>query len=181
MIDWIRSLGASATSSVEGLGQLTVFGGGITASLVRPPSRFGFFLRALSDAGVLARVPALARTPSRSSSPSQPRPKGSRAPLSWERWSRNVLCLQNVRWPSSQTRWAVRRPSLSNVNVSYRRSAFRDALDLFLGRLLGWARGLKCGIEHVLNTLECLIPILGSNINPLLVHFRNFPTCLSGY
>ncbi|MDC1294801.1 MlaE family lipid ABC transporter permease subunit [Myxococcota bacterium] len=54
MIDWIRSLGASATSFVEGLGQLTVFGGEITASLVRPPSRFGFFLRALYDAGVLS-------------------------------------------------------------------------------------------------------------------------------
>ena len=54
MIDWIRGLGASATSFVEGLGQLTVFGGEITASLVKPPSRFGFFLRALYDAGVLS-------------------------------------------------------------------------------------------------------------------------------
>jgi len=54
VIDWIRSLGASATSSVEGLGQLAVFGGELTTSLVKPPSRFGFFLRALYDAGVLS-------------------------------------------------------------------------------------------------------------------------------
>jgi phospholipid/cholesterol/gamma-HCH transport system permease protein len=50
----IRDLGAQTIGLVEGLGRLTVFGSSITASLVKPPTRFGFFLRALYDAGVLS-------------------------------------------------------------------------------------------------------------------------------
>ena len=50
----IRDLGAHAIFLVEGLGRLAAFGGSITSSLVRPPTRFGFFLRALYDAGVLS-------------------------------------------------------------------------------------------------------------------------------
>jgi phospholipid/cholesterol/gamma-HCH transport system permease protein len=50
----IRDLGAHAIFLVEGLGRLAAFGGSIASSLVRPPTRFGFFLRALYDAGVLS-------------------------------------------------------------------------------------------------------------------------------
>ena len=54
MTHLIRSLGTATFSFIEGMGQLTVFGSHITASIVKPPSRFGFFLRALYDAGVLS-------------------------------------------------------------------------------------------------------------------------------
>jgi len=50
----IRNLGANAISMIESMGQLAVFGGSITSSLVKPPTRFRFFLRALYDAGVLS-------------------------------------------------------------------------------------------------------------------------------
>lgn len=54
MIELIRTLGARSSALVEGLGRVANFGGAISASLVRPPTRFGFFLRALYDAGVLS-------------------------------------------------------------------------------------------------------------------------------
>lgn len=54
MIDWIRALGAQTTAQVEGLGRIAQFGGHLVAAIPRPPSRFGFFVRALFDAGVLS-------------------------------------------------------------------------------------------------------------------------------
>ncbi|MBJ18665.1 MAG: ABC transporter permease [bacterium] len=54
MIQSIRSLGARSTSLVEGLGRIARFGSAISTSLVLPPTRLGFFLRALYDAGVLS-------------------------------------------------------------------------------------------------------------------------------
>jgi len=54
MMRLIRILGARTTALVEGLGRVANFGGAISASLVQPPTRFGFFLRALYDAGVLS-------------------------------------------------------------------------------------------------------------------------------
>lgn len=54
MTGLIRSLGARATSQVEGLGQVANFGGSILVACVKPPTRFGFFVRALYDAGVLS-------------------------------------------------------------------------------------------------------------------------------
>lgn len=50
----IRAVGAQATELVEGLGRVTGFGGKVVASMFRPPTRFGFFLRSLYDAGVLS-------------------------------------------------------------------------------------------------------------------------------
>ena len=54
MTGLIRSLGARATDLVVGLGKVTNFGGSIVLSLVKSPTRFGFFVRALYDAGVLS-------------------------------------------------------------------------------------------------------------------------------
>jgi phospholipid/cholesterol/gamma-HCH transport system permease protein len=54
MISAIQALGAQATSMIEGLGRIGNFGISISASLFKPPTRFGFFLRALYDAGVLS-------------------------------------------------------------------------------------------------------------------------------
>ena len=50
----IRAVGAQATDLVVGLGRIASFGGKVVASMARPPTRFGFFLRALYDAGVLS-------------------------------------------------------------------------------------------------------------------------------
>ena len=50
----IRDLGTRSTSLVEGLGRISNFGGALVASMLKPPSRFGFFVRALYDAGVLS-------------------------------------------------------------------------------------------------------------------------------
>lgn len=50
----IRDLGARTTGLIEGLGRVGSFGGAILAALPRPPTRFGFFVRALFDAGVLS-------------------------------------------------------------------------------------------------------------------------------
>jgi phospholipid/cholesterol/gamma-HCH transport system permease protein len=50
----IRKLGAQSSSAVEGLGRIANFGAAIIASLPKPPTRFGFFIRALFDAGVLS-------------------------------------------------------------------------------------------------------------------------------
>lgn len=54
MIDPIRRLGAATTEQVEGLGRITVFGLAILRATLRGPTRFGFFVRALYDAGVLS-------------------------------------------------------------------------------------------------------------------------------
>jgi phospholipid/cholesterol/gamma-HCH transport system permease protein len=50
----IRGLGAAATDQVVGLGKIARFGGLLTTGALRPPIRFGFFVRALYDAGVLS-------------------------------------------------------------------------------------------------------------------------------
>lgn len=50
----VHDLGAATTAAVEGLGRVARFGGAVLANLARPPTRFGFFLRALYDAGVLS-------------------------------------------------------------------------------------------------------------------------------
>lgn len=50
----IRAVGAQTTELVEGLGRVANFGGKVVASMLRPPTRFGFFMRALYDAGVLS-------------------------------------------------------------------------------------------------------------------------------
>jgi phospholipid/cholesterol/gamma-HCH transport system permease protein len=50
----IRDLGSTSTRLVEGLGQTAVFGSELVTALVRRPSRFEFFRRALYDAGVLS-------------------------------------------------------------------------------------------------------------------------------
>jgi phospholipid/cholesterol/gamma-HCH transport system permease protein len=54
MIGAIRDLGAKSTGLIEGLGRITNFAVELVASLPRTPTRFGFFLRALYDAGVLS-------------------------------------------------------------------------------------------------------------------------------
>ena len=54
MTDALRRLGATTTDLVEGLGRVAVFGGAIVGSTFRGPTRFGFFVRALYDAGVLS-------------------------------------------------------------------------------------------------------------------------------
>ena len=54
MIGLIRSLGAQATALIAGLGRVANFGGSIVIALLKPPTRFGFFIRALYDAGVLS-------------------------------------------------------------------------------------------------------------------------------
>ena len=54
MTDALRRLGATTTDLVEGLGRVAVFGGAIVGSMFRGPTRFGFFVRALYDAGVLS-------------------------------------------------------------------------------------------------------------------------------
>lgn len=50
----VRSLGVTTVDHVVGLGRATLFGSRIVAALFRRPSRFGFFVRALYDAGVLS-------------------------------------------------------------------------------------------------------------------------------
>lgn len=54
MIGVIRQLGFRSTTLIEDLGRVASFGASLVASLVRPPTRFGFFVRALYDAGVLS-------------------------------------------------------------------------------------------------------------------------------
>lgn len=50
----IRELGSKTTAWVVGLGEVTTFGARLAGNVVRPPTRFSFFLRALYDAGVLS-------------------------------------------------------------------------------------------------------------------------------
>ena len=54
MIGPIRDLGSMSTSLIEGLGRVANFGGDLVGALPRRPTRFGFFLAALYDAGVLS-------------------------------------------------------------------------------------------------------------------------------
>lgn len=54
MTDVIRELGARSILVIEQLGRVANFGGALIASMARPPTRFGFFLRALYDVGVLS-------------------------------------------------------------------------------------------------------------------------------
>ena len=54
MISAIRELGARSSLLIEGLGRVASFGGALVASLPKKPTRFGFFLNALYDAGVLS-------------------------------------------------------------------------------------------------------------------------------
>ena len=54
MIGSIRDLGAWSTRSIEGLGRTASFGGALLGAMPHPPYRFGFFLRALFDSGVLS-------------------------------------------------------------------------------------------------------------------------------
>jgi phospholipid/cholesterol/gamma-HCH transport system permease protein len=50
----IRELGARTTELVEELGRVGNFGLALLGATPRPPTRFGFFIRALFDAGVLS-------------------------------------------------------------------------------------------------------------------------------
>jgi phospholipid/cholesterol/gamma-HCH transport system permease protein len=50
----IRELGAKSSLLVEELGRVGNFAGALISAVPRPPTRFGFFLRALYDAGVLS-------------------------------------------------------------------------------------------------------------------------------
>lgn len=54
MTGWIRELGAQTIAQVAGLGRVAVFGGHLIGAMPRRPTRFGFFVRALFDAGVLS-------------------------------------------------------------------------------------------------------------------------------
>ena len=44
----IRELGARSNQLLASLGRLANFGGALIAAMPQPPTRFGFFLRALS-------------------------------------------------------------------------------------------------------------------------------------
>ncbi len=50
----IRELGARSSLVVEQLGRIANFGGGLIGCMLKPPTRFGFFIRALYDTGVLS-------------------------------------------------------------------------------------------------------------------------------
>jgi phospholipid/cholesterol/gamma-HCH transport system permease protein len=50
----IRELGARSSLVVEQLGRVTNFGISLVGCMLRPPTRFGFFIRALYDTGVLS-------------------------------------------------------------------------------------------------------------------------------
>jgi phospholipid/cholesterol/gamma-HCH transport system permease protein len=50
----IRQLGAISSGLLERLGQVGNFGGALIGCMLRPPTRFGFFIRALYDTGVLS-------------------------------------------------------------------------------------------------------------------------------
>ena len=54
MTGLVRDLGARSTALVEGLGRVTAFGGALAGTLPRRPTRVGFFVRAVYDAGVLS-------------------------------------------------------------------------------------------------------------------------------
>jgi phospholipid/cholesterol/gamma-HCH transport system permease protein len=50
----VRELGARSSLVVEQLGRVTNFGVSLVGCMLRPPTRFGFFIRALYDTGVLS-------------------------------------------------------------------------------------------------------------------------------
>jgi phospholipid/cholesterol/gamma-HCH transport system permease protein len=50
----VGKLGAQSSALIEALGRIANFGGAIIASCLKPPTRFGFFIRALYDTGVLS-------------------------------------------------------------------------------------------------------------------------------
>ena len=50
----IRQLGAISSRLIERLGRVGNFGGSLIGCMLRPPTRFGFFIRALYDTGVLS-------------------------------------------------------------------------------------------------------------------------------
>jgi len=50
----VRQLGSTTSRLIEGLGRIGNFALALTAALPKPPTRFGFFIRALYDAGVLS-------------------------------------------------------------------------------------------------------------------------------
>jgi phospholipid/cholesterol/gamma-HCH transport system permease protein len=50
----IRELGALSSRLVEQLGRVGNFGGALVGCMLRPPTRLGFFIRALYDTGVLS-------------------------------------------------------------------------------------------------------------------------------
>jgi len=50
----IRQLGAISGQLLERLGRVGNFGGALIGCMLRPPTRFGFFIRALYDTGVLS-------------------------------------------------------------------------------------------------------------------------------
>ncbi len=50
----VRELGSRTSQLIEGLGRIGNFALALIAALPKPPTRFGFFIRALYDAGVLS-------------------------------------------------------------------------------------------------------------------------------
>jgi phospholipid/cholesterol/gamma-HCH transport system permease protein len=50
----IRRLGAESSVLVLAMGRVANFGGALVGCMFRPPTRFGFFIRALYDTGVLS-------------------------------------------------------------------------------------------------------------------------------
>jgi phospholipid/cholesterol/gamma-HCH transport system permease protein len=50
----VRELGSKTSQLIESLGRIGNFGLALIDALPRPPTRFGFFIRALYDAGVLS-------------------------------------------------------------------------------------------------------------------------------
>jgi phospholipid/cholesterol/gamma-HCH transport system permease protein len=50
----IRQLGGISSGLIERLGRVGNFGGSLIGCMLRPPTRFGFFIRALYDTGVLS-------------------------------------------------------------------------------------------------------------------------------
>jgi phospholipid/cholesterol/gamma-HCH transport system permease protein len=54
VIGLIRAIGARASQLIEELGRVGNFGGALMVATTQPPTRFGFFIRALYDTGVLS-------------------------------------------------------------------------------------------------------------------------------
>lgn len=50
----VRQIGSTTSGLVQGLGRIGNFALALIAALPKPPTRFGFFIRALYDAGVLS-------------------------------------------------------------------------------------------------------------------------------
>jgi phospholipid/cholesterol/gamma-HCH transport system permease protein len=54
MTGMVRRLGEVSSLRIESLGRVANFGGSLIGCMLRPPTRFGFFVRALYDTGVLS-------------------------------------------------------------------------------------------------------------------------------